>query len=259
MSALIRAGRALSLARRPPTDFELLREIYQRYREDFTVVPVTASRRASKILLPIDLQEIADRFGVDVDSIFGRLYYHFDMVYGERLDPQGGARKVFFAPVAGPDQNCINFPLLEAVLAGLWQERRRDLWDDRGSARRTGRRFRRSTRIDLKWVRGATLDAATLNSTTPRRITGARSAGAARFRGQRGARRVSAARVDAPSRRWTGGSLPVAPRLPFVASRPRRSRNKSSRISWIFASRDVAAAFTAASARPRRRPRRHRR
>ena len=31
-------------------------------------------------------------------------------------------------PMAEPNQNCINFPLLEAVLAGLWQQRRRDLW-----------------------------------------------------------------------------------------------------------------------------------
>lgn len=28
----------------------------------------------------------------------------------------------------GTDTNCVNFPLLEAVLAGLWQQRRRDLW-----------------------------------------------------------------------------------------------------------------------------------
>jgi hypothetical protein len=30
--------------------------------------------------------------------------------------------------VVGQEHNCINFPLMEAVLAGLWQQRRRDLW-----------------------------------------------------------------------------------------------------------------------------------
>ena len=29
--------------------------------------------------------------------------------------------------MAGHEVNCVNFPMLEAVLAGLWQERRRDL------------------------------------------------------------------------------------------------------------------------------------
>lgn len=33
-----------------------------------------------------------------------------------------------FTPLLGDDANCVNLPLLEAVLAGLWQERRRDLW-----------------------------------------------------------------------------------------------------------------------------------
>jgi len=31
-----------------------------------------------------------------------------------------------FTPVLGDKQNCVNFPLLEAVLASLWQQRRQD-------------------------------------------------------------------------------------------------------------------------------------
>jgi hypothetical protein len=78
-------------------------------------------------MVPIDIPAIARRLGVDVDMIFGRLYYHLDPKYG---DPafQGRPRKALFTPVAGTDENCVNFPLLEAVLARLWQERRRDLW-----------------------------------------------------------------------------------------------------------------------------------
>ncbi len=79
------------------------------------------------MLVPIDIPKIADEFGVDPNIVFGRLYYHLDPLYGQEEDSRG-ARKVFFAPVAGDDRNCVNFPLLEAVLAGLWEQRRRDLW-----------------------------------------------------------------------------------------------------------------------------------
>ena len=81
--------------------------------------------RIAKIAVPIDVPAIASELGVDVDSVFGRLYFHLEPLYGENED---GSGRAFFMPVAGRDRNCINFPLLEAVLAGLWQQRRRDLW-----------------------------------------------------------------------------------------------------------------------------------
>ena len=115
--------------KRPPTDFELLKAIYKRHRGEFAeYVKGASSGRASKILVPIDILAIANQFGVDGDSIFGRLYYHLDPKYGQPPEKEGGPRKVFFAPVAGGDRNCVNFPLLEAVLASLWQQWRRDLW-----------------------------------------------------------------------------------------------------------------------------------
>jgi hypothetical protein len=113
------------LTRPPPTDFQLLREIYERHREDFGSYSDAVHRRTSKIMVPIDIPAIADRFGVDPDSIFGRMYYHLDVKYGEALP--GRPRKFFFTPRAGDDENCVNFPLLEAVLAGLWEERNRNL------------------------------------------------------------------------------------------------------------------------------------
>jgi hypothetical protein len=114
--------------KRPPTDYQLLHEIYSRYRDDFaSYVEGAAEGRSAKIFVPVDLQEIANHFGVDVDSIFGRLYYHLEGKYGEERNEKGGSRKAFFTPVAGRDKNCVNFPLLEAVLAGLWQQRGRDL------------------------------------------------------------------------------------------------------------------------------------
>jgi hypothetical protein len=112
---------------RPPTDFEILKEIYERHREEFPrYTKEDAGGRSSKVMVPIDIPAIAKRLGVDVDMIFGRLYYHLDPKYGEPAY-QGRPRKALFTPAAGTDENCVNLPL-EAVLAGLWQERRRDLW-----------------------------------------------------------------------------------------------------------------------------------
>jgi hypothetical protein len=110
--------------KRPPSDFELLKAIYEHHRADFVASrPITRSG----ILLPIDIPAIAATLDTDADTVFGRLYYHLDRVYGEA--PRDDApRKVLFTPVAGDEVNCINLPLLEAVLAGLWQERDRQTW-----------------------------------------------------------------------------------------------------------------------------------
>lgn len=78
-------------------------------------------------MLPIDIPAIATELRVDVNSIFGRLYYHLDPLYGQEKDEKG-RRKAFFMAMPGDDPDRVNFPLLEAVYAGLWQQRRRDLW-----------------------------------------------------------------------------------------------------------------------------------
>jgi hypothetical protein len=85
--------------RLPPTDFELLRAIYERHRGEFLHRP---DSRATKIFVPLDVPEIARKLGVDPNSVVGRL----------RSETK---------PTAS------NFPLLEAVLAGIGEQRRRDL------------------------------------------------------------------------------------------------------------------------------------
>jgi hypothetical protein len=109
--------------KRPPTDFELLDEIERRHRNDYLN---RLDDRATKIMVPIDIESIAEHLGIDPNSVFGRLYYHLDPIYGEEKK-EGQPRKFFFSKAVGPDADCINFPLLEAVLPGLAQERRRDL------------------------------------------------------------------------------------------------------------------------------------
>jgi hypothetical protein len=110
---------------RPPTDYALLKEIYDRHRLDFEG-ELASNLRAAKILVPIDIPAIATKLGVDDNSVFGRLYYHLEPKYAPPPSPTG-AKAVFLTPVAGEDVNCVNFPLLEAVVANLWQERRRNL------------------------------------------------------------------------------------------------------------------------------------
>jgi hypothetical protein len=111
-------------AERPPTDFELLRAIYKQHRDEYA--ESVASGRQSSVMVPIDLPRIASELGVSADSVWGRLYHHLDPLYGEE---RGKApRKALFLARPGEEPDCINFPMLEAVYAGLWQQRRRDLW-----------------------------------------------------------------------------------------------------------------------------------
>jgi hypothetical protein len=114
---------------RPPTDFELLRAIYERHKGDYEAR--AAAGGAGRIFVPIDIPAVAKDLGVDENSVFGRLYHHLDEIHGQKHDPNDRApRKAFFHPRVGPDSagivNAVNFPLMEAVLASLWQERDRD-------------------------------------------------------------------------------------------------------------------------------------
>lgn len=111
---------------RIPADRKLLQEIYDRHYEDFAAYSKTEPTRASKIMVPIDIPAIAKHFKVDIDLIFGRLYYHLQEKYGYKKS--NGADVAFFTPAASQDRNCVNMPLLAAVLAGMQEEHGRHVW-----------------------------------------------------------------------------------------------------------------------------------
>ena len=104
-----------------PTDLEILDAIYELHHEDFVSFMSGEPRRDSKIYVPIDCKKIADSLKVDVDIVFGRLYYHLEKKYGYRRDDESVV--YFFDSRVGNDVHCINFPLMTSVLAGLRQER----------------------------------------------------------------------------------------------------------------------------------------
>jgi hypothetical protein len=111
--------------KRPPSDFELLKAIYERHGADFDASRVTTP---TGVFLPIDIPAIAADLGISNDAVAGRLRHHLNQVYSEPRRDDGKAQVSFFSPQLGTEANCVNFPLLEAVLAGLWQERDRQLW-----------------------------------------------------------------------------------------------------------------------------------
>lgn len=115
--------------KRPPTDFELLRAIYERHKDDYEAR--VAAGGLGRIFVPLDIPAIAKDLGSEENMVFGRLYHHLEAIHGQKRDPTNPhPRKTFFTPRIGPDDalliNAVNFPLMEAVLASLWQERDRD-------------------------------------------------------------------------------------------------------------------------------------
>jgi hypothetical protein len=53
--------------RRPPSDFELLRAIYERHRAEFTEPGLTAT--ATGVMIPIDVEAVAADLGTDADTV----------------------------------------------------------------------------------------------------------------------------------------------------------------------------------------------
>ena len=111
--------------RRPPTDLQILEQIYKRYYSTFASFSQKDPTRSAKVFVPIDIREIGKHFGIDPDIIFGRLYYHLEPKYGFKQPDESNVH--FFTRAIGSDRDCVQFPLLAAVVAKLREERNRDL------------------------------------------------------------------------------------------------------------------------------------
>jgi hypothetical protein len=102
----------------------MLQAIYDRYFERY--MQFEEGQRAAKIFVPVDFVELGKTLNSEPDIVFGRLYYHLDKKFGYQNDD--GSVVTLFAPQVGEDRNCVHFPLLASVLAGLQEQRRKDLW-----------------------------------------------------------------------------------------------------------------------------------
>lgn len=109
-----------------PTDREILQKIFDRYYENYAEFSREAPCRSAKIYVPIDCSEVSRNFGIDVDIVFGRLYYHLEKKFG--YTQPDGLKVHFFMLKAGSDSHCVNFPLLTSALAGLHEEHRKQTW-----------------------------------------------------------------------------------------------------------------------------------
>lgn len=106
-----------------PTDREILQVIYDKYYDTFTSFDRENPNRDAKIYVPINVDEVADKLGVDGDIIFGRLYFDMNNRYGFE---RNGAKVYLFANRLKKDIHCIQFPYMASVLAGLQLEQRRN-------------------------------------------------------------------------------------------------------------------------------------
>ena len=113
-----------------PTDFDLLSEIYRRYRDQFRSSEETSTDFRKGAYVPIGIEDLARHFGEDPGIIFGRLYYHLDKKYGYSRDD--GFKVPFFISETS-DKHSVQFPLLIAILADMREDRRKHAWSFRFS------------------------------------------------------------------------------------------------------------------------------
>lgn len=109
----------------PPTDLQILEEIYRRYYAKFAEYSKKYSNRATKVYVPINIEELADHFEIERDIVFGRLYYHLEPKYGFTQKDKSSVH--FFTLEAGKDSHVVQFPLLAPVIAELREEKRKHL------------------------------------------------------------------------------------------------------------------------------------
>lgn len=118
---------------KPLTDRKILTAIYKRYYDQYAAYTEEDEQRSAKIWVPIDIDDMSARLGMEVDILFGRLYYHLNNRYGYEVEgPRTGKdnakskmRIDLFAMRVGADRHCIHFPLLASVLATLQDENRK--------------------------------------------------------------------------------------------------------------------------------------
>ena len=113
------------MSARIPTDLALLKEIYNAHYQSFADYSNEHRTRSSKIWMPVDIDRLAEKFSLDPDIVFGRLYYHLNDKFAH--NNADGSKSEFFAIRVGSDHHCVNFPYLASILASLQDEQKKFL------------------------------------------------------------------------------------------------------------------------------------
>jgi hypothetical protein len=92
-----------------PTDIEILNKIFDKYYDTFKFYLKDKPNSAAKIYIPIDIAQIAKVLKVDVDIVFGRLYYDVENKYSYKNDENDIV--YFFALRIKDEIHCVNFPM----------------------------------------------------------------------------------------------------------------------------------------------------
>jgi hypothetical protein len=102
-----------------PTDFEILKAIRDYYYNAFISFDQNVPNRLSKIYVPIDVELVAEKLGVDGDIVFERLYYYLDKKYSYKNE-DGNVVKFFANSLhagTNKEKHLINFPLLDVIVS----------------------------------------------------------------------------------------------------------------------------------------------
>lgn len=107
------------------TDREILQCIWDMHRESFPRDDLDGGN----VFIPIDIEAVAAKLGMNPHVLFGRLYYDLRLRHLHR-DPKEPTRIIstLFEEAVGAQRHAVNLPYLSAILAGLHEQRRRDLW-----------------------------------------------------------------------------------------------------------------------------------
>lgn len=109
-----------------PTDYKILKTIYNDYYNDFIDFNPSNAQRSVKMYVPISFDRLEHKLGANKSIIFGRLYYHLNKKYSYKND--NGSRVDLFLLGLNKEKHLIQFAMLSSILANLQDNRRHHLW-----------------------------------------------------------------------------------------------------------------------------------
>jgi hypothetical protein len=108
------------------TDREILRLIYETYKDRYPGKKSETGRGENDPYVPIDLVSLAHQLNCNPELLFGRLYYHLDRTHRYRQD--NNALVPLFYLKLDERMHVIHFPYLSSILADLEDKHRRERW-----------------------------------------------------------------------------------------------------------------------------------